>query len=104
MTRPELQLHAAGDRPAREVDAQQFDARRIGDERVPAVARADGVTRLLEAGDLMPNAELVDDADRADDRVCDNRDTADALDASRARLRRDPVEHDAGAQVDDRHA
>src|SRR5262249_19830509 len=76
VARPELQLDAADDDAARKIDARKLDACRVDDERVASVVRAHGVARLLKSLNLTADAELVDDADRADGGVSDDGDAA----------------------------
>src|SRR5581483_1604982 len=79
--RPELEPDAADDGAAREIDRQDLDPAGVAHERIAPVAGR--VARLLEARDLVAHAELVDHAHRADGRMGDDGDAADALDAPR---------------------
>ena len=99
--RPARQAHAPDHDTAHHVDCDDAASARVGDEGMPAVGVRRGVARFDETAEHVRTAMPVDDRDRADRGMADDRALADELDRARVGQRRDRAHDAVGAEVDD---
>jgi len=100
MSRPAAELQPRDDPSRHHVHDRHVLATRVRDERVTPARRAGGVAWLVKALQDVAHTEPLQQRHLAGRRVRDHRGLADAFDAARIRLRRDPPQHAAVLEVD----